>query len=842
MPKKLFFALLMSIALASSYSGAVPQPQLRMEFADSKRFIAAHGRYAWAGGYADAGLEVWAGALQIASDIRPEFRRAGDVTSIPGRQIISKIAVTPASASRTYTGPDFSVEEEVRAPLDKAAVLVRYTVRSVRPVQVIVRFRPSLNLMWPAALGGQEIHWEASESRYLLIDSARQFAAVLVAPGATAHDEPLNSAREIPQTDELAIALDPKAPQILFARVDPGQIEKSSKDLASLLQANSWQEQVDRHFDDVLSSAIEVETPDMNLNRALAWAEVALDQDWFCSESLGCAYVAGFGPSRRNRRPQYAWFFAGDGMIAVHAAMAKGEYQRARDEIRFIAKYQDEKTGMIWHELSQSAPYIPWREKYPYMFVHADMTYPYISTVADYVRVTNDRPFMSEIWPSVEKAFTYGRSLISEDGLPRIPAGKEGPDEQNALSDESGLSASWVAACADYAHLAEMTGHAQGAQEAKSLAEKARHSFVTRYWDSERNFPIEGYRRSGEPMLGRGLGALSAVNLGLFREAQINRILNQLTSWRFQSDWGTRSVAMGDPGFDPTGYGHGSVWALGTADAAEALWKAHRSTVAWQVWRTLIPWASLDSPGHMHEVLAGDTFHPQLESVPEQSWSSAAFLTTGIQGLFGLEIDSETGAMILAPHLPADWDHAALRNVKVEESVSSFTFQQSLDSLKLHIEHAGTPQHISFRPTIPIGARDVSVNLSGKRVTAQLIPNEEEQEVMIDLTVPPGSTDIDIRFEGAIGIVLPEANPSLGNFSAAMKLNSAVIVGNTLRIEIDAVSGSENTLQLRTQREILSADHAKAVKLSPGVYNLRLVSGPDRENYQHQQVTVTFSK
>ena len=75
------------------------------------------------------------------------------------------------------------------------------------------------------------------------------------------------------------------------------------------------------------------------------------------------------------------------------------------------------------------------------MFIHADLSYPYVSAVADYVRRSNDREFLSEIWPSAQRAFEYGRSLIGEDGLPRIPKEKEGSDEQNSLSEELGLEA-----------------------------------------------------------------------------------------------------------------------------------------------------------------------------------------------------------------------------------------------------------------------------------------------------------------------------------------------------------------------------------------------------------------
>ena len=63
--------------------------QMAMNFAQQTHFLSVHGRRAWAASYANAGLEIWAGALQIADNVHPEFRRSGDVTSISGKQIVS---------------------------------------------------------------------------------------------------------------------------------------------------------------------------------------------------------------------------------------------------------------------------------------------------------------------------------------------------------------------------------------------------------------------------------------------------------------------------------------------------------------------------------------------------------------------------------------------------------------------------------------------------------------------------------------------------------------------------------------------------------------------------------
>ena len=80
-------------------------------------------------------------------------------------------------------------------------------------------------------------------------------------------------------------------------------------------------------------------------------------------------------------------------MVAVPALIAAGQYDRARQELEFILKYQDQKTGMIWHELSQSAALLDW-PKYPYMFVHVDLTFDFLSTIGDYFSATGDQDFV----------------------------------------------------------------------------------------------------------------------------------------------------------------------------------------------------------------------------------------------------------------------------------------------------------------------------------------------------------------------------------------------------------------------------------------------------------------
>jgi glycogen debranching enzyme len=827
------------LALSGLASSAVA-PEKTMSSEAMARFVTAHGRRAWAGGYANSGLEVWSGALQIANHVQADFRRAGDVTSIPGPTILAKVSVTPSHFSRLYVGPDFTVEEDAWVPWNQPALMLTYTVNGAVPVQVVVRFCPSLNLMWPAAIGGESIHWDAAQSAYILTEPTKQFSAVVLSPGAAAHDEPLNDGR-LARSGEFAIALDSHSPQVLFARRVDISAALSASELAAmheLLSSSQWQEESAKHYEDALASELQIETPDPDVNRALAWAEVDLDQDWFCNEKLGCGYVAGYGPSRKERRPQYAWYFAGDGIVAMRAALAVGDLEHARDELRFIAKYQDPKTGMIWHELSQSAPYIDWQNKYPYMFVHADLTYPYISAVADYVRRSNDRDFSREIWPSVQKAFDYGRSLI-KDGLPNIPKEKEGSDEQHSLSEELGLSANWIAACSDYGFLAGLMDDRRSAEEAKNLEDRARLAFRQRYWSEADDFAISGYRRDGTAVTEHGISGIRAVRNRLFSEQQMQHLLDEYASWRFQSDWGTRGVSSGERGFNPTGYAHGSVSALRTAEVAQGFWAEHRPNTAFEIWRELVPWFSLDSLGHMHEVLRGDVYAPQSESVPEQTWSAAGFLLAAVHELFGLEINEASGTLVLQPHLPASWDHFTLRHVGMGKSSLTFAFLQSVDSLSLYIENPGDAVHLSYSPAIPLGARNITARVNGRKIALRVERYDEDQHATLQVDLPRGACEIKLHYDDGIEVVMPVKEPAVGEASSATKLTSVGFEKDTLTLGVDVTSAQTNVVKLLTTRAIKNASNASFKKLSNEAYELDVEAAND-SSYHHEQVEVVF--
>lgn len=58
-------------------------------------------------------------------------------------------------------------------------------VNAVRPIEVIARFRPDLQLAWPAGFGGQYVFWDDDERAFVLSESRRQVNAFFGSPWAT---------------------------------------------------------------------------------------------------------------------------------------------------------------------------------------------------------------------------------------------------------------------------------------------------------------------------------------------------------------------------------------------------------------------------------------------------------------------------------------------------------------------------------------------------------------------------------------------------------------------------------------------------------------------------------
>jgi hypothetical protein len=807
------------------------------------RFIAAHGRRALISGYASEGLDVWAYPFQILRNYRVAFRTVGTTTSINGEEILSRVHYEPGWVNRVYLGPDFVVRERLFVPLDVPGAVLSYSVESSKSIEIEVHAAPVLDLMWPGAIGGQSSGWNASLHSFILYEPQYGYSAIVGSPDIVSRDPIVNRAAQGANGSDLAFTLRTQANGtanvfVLLNRphaADHGaDYTRLVRDLPSLVTQSS------EHYSELQESVLQLESPDESVNKAFAWAEMALDQAWVCNPDLGCGYVGGYGPTRAGRRPQYDWFFAGDGLINAEAAVSEGDWAHARQELEFVLRYQDKKTGMIWHELSQSAGLIDWAGKYPYMFVHVDTTFQFLGAIARYVDATGDVAFAREHWPQLDLAYRYCLSVLDPaTSLPIIPGDKEGANEQDRMKDDFGLSTSWVAASSGFAKLANVTGHAAVAQEASRAEQNARSAIPSRYWDPAESFWISGHTLNGQPMLTLRSGPMEAIDLHLFDAKQSDLALDRLASSSFETSWGTRGVALGSAGFDPESYASGSVWPLGTGAVATTFWRSHRPMTALAIWESFIPLSSLDSFGHIHEALAGQQYRAQTESVPEQTWSSSSFIDSTIHGLLGLDIDSVANRIVFAPRLPASWGHLTIRHVRLSDRVVSLSLHRTSDAISLDIENSGAPFQLDFQPDLPLGAIYDRSSLNDRTVPGKLEAFPEQTSANLVMTVPHGNSNARVLFHGGISLIQAAPSTRLGDPDTEPHIVAVHLDHYTLSLDVDVPAQRFSHLALQSAWKIEKADGVNASRSTASQMDLTFAptpASPSRYNRVHATI------
>lgn len=795
-----------------------PQAALTTATTEPYHFIAVHGHRSAVFGYAGRGLEIWGYPFQILDRYTVQVQPQGSPEVMSGANLLTRVDVSPNQIVRVWTGPGFQVRETEFVPVDEPAAILRYDVTGTTAVNLVIRCRPVMDLMWPASAGGQDVRWDDAAHGYILSESTNHYEAVVASPQIEQHEPIVNSTHREDLTQvftlhperqpdgsaqaKLYVALVPPGsdPEITLQRLikNEGQLRQQSMD-----HLRAWK-----------ADSLSITTPDPEVNRALDWADTDLNQSWACDDKIGCAAVAGYGPSRPGRRPQYDWFFAGDGMIDAEAMLASGHVKWAQQELEFVLRYQNPANGMMWHEISQSAGFLDWG-KYPYLYPHIDLSFQFISTLSAYYKTTGDLAFINTHWSSISAAFHFCQSLLdATTGLPMIPANKMGANEQDRMREDAGLSAAWIGAASAYAQLARATGHAQDAEGAEAMSQRARTAYAGRYWSDADQFWVSGYTASGRAINVRRSGPTAALTEHLLPLADESNMLDDLAGATFESDWGTRSLASDSPQYDPGSYSMGSVSALHTAGTAEAFWSEHRPISAWQMWSGLIPWLRLNSLGHMEEVLAGDVFAPEVESVPEQTWSSAGFLSAALHGLFGVDVDAPAHHLTLAPHHFPGGGTMSIANLHAEGAVVSMDVESRGEEIDVTLRNEGEPIQLSLVPEIPLGASRVHADIDGKSMPVAVHSWDEEQQAQVDLALPHGVLHCRFEYAGGVWIEIPRADPNPGANSMLPHINDITLHSTELAIKADALTGIESSLILDTPWAIAAVDGGSANNIS----------------------------
>ena len=750
-------------------------------------------RAAWLG-LETGEAELWVHPLKVANAFRLSFSTTSYGAPIAGSQVARTVQVRPELTTITYSHAAFQVHQHILAPADTAApgLLVLLDVDSPEPLEVVAEFEPVMNYMWPGSIGGQYAYWDTDQRVFVLSESLQTRNAVVGSPWATnSVEHPAHQLGEAPRT--MVIPVDPERarrefiPIAVAAGTAPREaVFESYRRLIADAELHYQRKREWAH--DALASTVSVETPDPELDLALQWAKINLEEQRVCNPDLGCGFVAGWGLSRNGARPGFGWFFGGDAAINTFAMDALGQWELVAEELAFLARYQ-RADGKITHEISQAAAHIDWFGAYPYAYYHADTTPYWMLALYEYWRASGDDDLVRELWPAYRRAWEWCLSAETDgDGIIENTVGGLGAVEVGGLGEaihqDIYLAAVWVAALEGTRVLAEHMGDAAVGEAAARITPVATATLNEAYWRESEGHHAFAVLAGGGTNDNLTVWPATAAAFGLLDNERARSTLTRIAGDRVSSDWGARMLSSESELYDPLQYNMGTVWPFVTGFAA---WGQYRYRRPWAgfhlmdaVKRMTFDWAL----GRHPELLSGSFYQPLDQTVPHQFFATSMLVTPLLRGVFGWQPDAPLGRARLAPQLPPDWPGATVSGLRAGSAALQVEIGQRWSAAggerRTTIRSLGARLDLDFVPDVPAGARNLSVVVDG-------VPAEPSNTGAVrvrvgragtgrDRTASGGAgdqddvTEIAVTWEGGLAVAPPRVDLEPGQRSTGLRV------------------------------------------------------------------------
>jgi hypothetical protein len=819
------------------------------------QYFDATGQRAGILGRQDGRFEAWVYPIKLLHDFHLEFQQEGMLEAVRGESYLQQVITQPESTTLVYVHPLFTVRQIVWVPRNEAAAVMFFDVDSDKPITITAKFVPDFKPMWPASLGGQSSFWMEEDHALGLTDGTGVRTAMIGSPVVSAYTEyvdialingemalQLRATTEQARTQFLPLVMSLSMENAAEARDIYHRVLSRAREL--------YEERVSYHRD-FLARTMRIETPDPELNRAFAWAKVALDAGWVCNPTYGCGLVAGYGPAGNGERPGFDWWFGGDALMSSWALEDYGDLPGALQALRFL-KARQRADGKMLHEMTQSVGLIDWFGKYRYAYYHADTTPFYLYSLEQYWSRTGDRKFLEEFLDSVKKAYAYCITTVdANDGLmDNTKAGLaaiEGGVLRGKVVKDIYLEGAWIAALEATEKMATAAGDAQFATDARSRLKRARESVEKDWWNAHDSFFAFGQTIDGrrDDMV----GAWSSVLLALSSQIQSDEVVGdiaKLASPELATDWGERTTSNKSPFYDPVSYNNGTAWPFMNIFVSWAEYAHGNPLAGFTTWSAGARLTGIQSPGYMPEHMNGDRYLPGERSVPHQLFSSVGVVVPAVRGLLGLQTSEGAGTdsgnerlIRFHPQLPANWSFLRFSGYLVGNACVSGEVRQEQGRTVVRLHSNGAhPIAVEVGAPIPLLAkvRSVMVNGNAGHFLQKQLGGVNSVDVQLALQ---RDAEVSVEYQGGVGIVPPCVKPAAGDRNASLKIMRVNTVNqSTLELVIAGLAGRSNVLDLITTLPKLTSEGADLEKTEEGY---RLTIPIEGREYVTRVVRVTVN-
>ena len=404
--------------------------------------------------------------------------------------------------------------------------------------------------------------------------------------------------------------------------------------------------------------------------------------------------------------PWYATLFGRDSLITA-TEMLSFAPEMAAETLRLLARrlgrihdpLRDEEPGKVLHELRTGEIGRLGRSPFARYYGSVDATALFCCLLGDHADWSGDLALFEELREPVEAALAWidrscdpFLSYRRETGEGLVNQGWK--DSWDGVIDERGrplaapvslveVQGYVVRARRRLAGLYERAGEDGRADTLRQEADRLAEAVDDAFWVPERGLYAMGLDGEGRPS--RALASnqghlLWARAIGVERA---DHVCDALMSEQMYSGWGVRTLADGEPSYNPVGYHTGSIWPHDNALIAFGMRRYGRDDGFDRIFEALLEAASRFDDYRLPELFAGFSRGEYTTPVPypaacsPQAWAAGAIpylLKTGL----GLVADGlERRLRVVRPSLPRWVDQLELTGLKLAGATIDLCFERT---------------------------------------------------------------------------------------------------------------------------------------------------------------------